>query len=90
MLRNHLELEHWKKEHLIQEAFHNVLITTDLILFGGEIKQENRKKNLQFQKNFNDQKTFDMEIFACHKWLKIDNKGKSSLKLPNLSQMCSS
>ena len=72
MLRNHLELEHWKKkEHLIQEAFHNVLITTDLILFGGEIKQENRKKNLQFQKNFNDQKTFDMEIFACHKWLKI-------------------
>ena len=77
-----------KKEHLIQEAFHNVLITTDLILFGGEIKQENRKKNLQFQKNFNDQKTFDMEIFACHKWLKIDNKGKSSLKLPNLSQMC--
>ena len=77
-----------KKEHLIQEAFHNVLITTDLILFGGEIKQENKKKNLQFQKNFNDQKTFDMEIFACHKWLKIDNKGKSSLKLPNLSQMC--
>ena len=55
MLRNHLELEHWKKEHLIQEAFHNVLITTDLILFGGEIKQENRKKNLQFQKKFNDQ-----------------------------------
>ena len=46
MLRNHLELEHWKKEHLIQVAFHNVLIT-DPILFGGEIQQENRIKNIQ-------------------------------------------
>ena len=53
MLRNHLELEHWKKkEHLIQEAFHNVLITTDLILFGGEIKQENRKKKSSIPKKF--------------------------------------